>query len=142
MNKEPVDHTLPPTDAITHEHKFPHDYEVQELIERYRDKPHFTEHLEQSLINDHRIRTRGVAGVLADAAERLRATIPSEHHTNINVEFGTVAAALDGNLPDIRWVILDYEVGIVRHDGDKVELEEHTRPHGDICLRYWNEVNS
>lgn len=124
------------------EHKFPHDYDVQELIEQYRDKPHFTEHVEASLIEDHRIRTRGVAGVLADAAERLRATIPADHHSDINAAFGSVAAALDGTMPSTRWVIMDYQVGVVKRDGDKVELEEHTRPHGDICHRYWNEVNS
>lgn len=140
-NKLPDGLSVHSTKASMQEYKFPQDYTVEELLDRYSDSPFYDEIYKKSLIEDHLIRKKGVGGVLATEARNLCDQLPEEYHEVIKASFGSVAASLEGSMPSTRWVVMDYQCnGLIDVNG-KPGLDEHIRPHDNILQQYWNDVN-
>lgn len=145
-HKLPEGMTLPESKACMTEHKFPQDYTEDEWVNHVKHDPTMRNFDEYNLREDHRLRKAGVGGLLEEAGRLIKDLVTSDGQLTVekedfdamvNQRLGSVAAALDGTMPTTRWVVLDYQVGGLNENG----LIEHTRPHGNICQRYWDEVN-
>ncbi|ABY63155.1 hypothetical protein ST201phi2-1p330 [Pseudomonas phage 201phi2-1] len=132
-------------------HKFPHDYDEDEYIESVKNNPSTKLFDEHDLRTDYRLRKAGVAGLLEEAGRYIKDLVTSDGELTVekvdfdnfvNQRLGSVASALDGNMPSTRWVVLDYQFEVIKDPTTgKVELLEETRPVGSIATAYWDLVN-
>lgn len=128
------------------EHKFPQDYTEDEWVSHVKNGPAAKFFDAQDLRNDHRVRKAGVGGLLEEAGRLIKDLVTSDGQLTVekvdfdamvNQRLGSVAHQLDGTMPTTRWVVLDYQVGVIGEDG----LVEHTRPVDSISQHYWALVN-